>query len=98
MKVDEIICPKPCEKLILSCKKHKCPKLCGERCSKYCHEIVEKDLNCGHIIKMECNQDPSIIKCTFPCLAYLECGHKCLGECWTCKSGQHKLCVECLNT
>lgn len=60
--VDEHTCSKPCERL-LPCKKHKCKKLCGEKCGKYCHEIVEKDLKCGHIVKVECSQDISRMKC-----------------------------------
>jgi len=60
---EEHLCTKPCEKK-LPCGKHLCPKLCGEKCSQYCHTIVEKDLKCGHVVKVECGVDISKMKCS----------------------------------
>lgn len=51
---DEYRCSKPCEKF-LPCQ-HRCPRTCGENCSSFCHELVERKLICGHISKMECSQ------------------------------------------
>jgi len=60
--LEEFVCTKPCERK-LSCGKHICPKICGERCSQFCHALVEKELKCGHSTKVECGQDISKIKC-----------------------------------
>eukprot|EP01114_Cavostelium_apophysatum_P012330 TRINITY_DN2745_c0_g1_i2.p1 TRINITY_DN2745_c0_g1~~TRINITY_DN2745_c0_g1_i2.p1 ORF type:complete len:1671 (+),score=513.90 TRINITY_DN2745_c0_g1_i2:432-5444(+) len=60
---EEHTCTKPCERK-LNCKKHTCPKLCGERCPTFCHVPVEKDLKCGHKVAVECGQDISKMKCS----------------------------------
>jgi len=93
--IDEAVCTQPCSKM-MPCKKHPCPKMCGEVCGQFCHAIVEKDLKCGHSAKLECGEDPWKYRCSFPCLSFLECGHKCIGVCSSCQQGkQHLKCAEC---
>jgi len=47
-------------------------------------------------VKVECSADISRMKCVSPCLLYLDCGHKCIGTCGTCKDGKHISCPECI--
>ena len=90
---EDAVCNKPCEKM-LSCKLHKCVNLCGQPCAQFCHAVVQKDLMCGHSTQLECGQDIYKVKCAYPCITVLPCGHKCLGNCSSCRGG-HVKCVEC---
>ena len=75
-------CP-PCKVSIekqLSCG-HFNAVQCGDKNFK-CSSLVEKERPlCGHIIKVECQQNPNAVKCSDMCDAILNCGHPCPKPC-----------------
>jgi hypothetical protein len=64
---------------------------CGHSLELYCytdpekHECpieVEVELpHCGHKVTKPCHMDVRLVKCTYPCEAYLPCGHSCMLNC-----------------
>ncbi|KAJ3662954.1 hypothetical protein Zmor_007268 [Zophobas morio] len=77
--VDEIICEKPCIK-ILPCG-HKCKSKCHQPCGK-CEVQVEKiNSICGHPIKVKCCEEPDRALCNKKCPLKLPCGHNCTKKC-----------------
>lgn len=83
-------------------KMHKCLKTCGQKragcskshmCRKMCHEICEecdvleeKELACGHKMRMRCKDDPAVKQCKQRCSRRLaNCPHECKKLCFeTC--------------
>ena len=62
-------------------------------CTTHCHKDVVKTLPCGHTQNIPCFLDASIAKCRQPCDTFLDCGHKCPGQCGRCQRG--RLHVHC---
>uniref|UniRef100_A0A914Q6X0 RZ-type domain-containing protein n=1 Tax=Panagrolaimus davidi TaxID=227884 RepID=A0A914Q6X0_9BILA len=55
-------CIEDCQK-ILSCG-HPCKERCGGECTRFCKEIVERQLpECGHIVSMKCGDNITPVKC-----------------------------------
>uniref|UniRef100_A0AC35GUL3 RZ-type domain-containing protein n=1 Tax=Panagrolaimus sp. PS1159 TaxID=55785 RepID=A0AC35GUL3_9BILA len=57
-------CWEPCDcQKILPCG-HPCKERCGSECTKFCKEIVERQLpECGHTVAMKCGEKITSIKC-----------------------------------
>uniref|UniRef100_A0A914R0A6 NFX1-type zinc finger-containing protein 1 n=1 Tax=Panagrolaimus davidi TaxID=227884 RepID=A0A914R0A6_9BILA len=70
------ICHQPCKKTCSSAFKHACLKECWEGCGK-CEVEVEKTLDCGHKVLIQCHIEIETIKCKEPCDRLLPCEHKC---------------------
>ena len=92
---NEDICMKPCDKINPNCflKKHKCKKICSNKCGP-CKEIIKIKLNCGHEIECKCYEakEQEKIQCQNTCNKILKCGHKCQLKCYEkCES---KPCME----
>ncbi|XP_038070359.1 NFX1-type zinc finger-containing protein 1-like [Patiria miniata] len=66
-----------------------------------CEVVVQKAPPCGHKTKsMPCwkAESSAHIPCNFPCGAVLKCGHRCTGNCDSCKQGtQHQPCPKVCN-
>ena len=75
-------CDSPCNQK-LSCG-HVCKNRCGENCTEYCPEIVNKKCLCGHWHKTKCGDTDGKCTCTKDCNETLKCGHKCSGKCRDC--------------
>lgn len=95
----EVICQKPCPRM-LKCG-HKCSSSCGQSCemSKCKKEIIIKSEKCGHSVKIHCFESKSdqvlLRKCQEPCKTVLKCGHICTGTCSFCQQGRlHRPCSE----
>lgn len=73
------VCKEQC--LRLPCGEHRCKALCYENC-KPCSETVERELPCGHTLKLKCQSKISGIVCKNPCNR-MPCGkHKCKLLCY----------------
>lgn len=85
--IEAVICMEPCPK-ILDCG-HKCRSKCGKLCTSICHQLVKKDLPCGHSANIDCHKDPLTYVCKQPCLQILSpgCEHICKGTCGSCHRG-----------
>ena len=84
-------CPEPCSH-ILNCR-HICQEFCSVPCTQNCNILVEKKLLCDHVKNIPCYLDVSKAECRKPCDAFLDCGHKCPGQCGLCQRG--RLHVRC---
>ncbi|CAD8062900.1 unnamed protein product [Paramecium sonneborni] len=90
-QIENFICSKSCL-LQRSCG-HDSPCLskCYENKCSPCQQIVNKKLDCGHLIQVECFRFNKIYKCKQPCNKIRECGHifpcstLCSDECQPCK-------------
>ncbi len=78
------VCPEPCPKL-LPCRRHKCPRACGESCPSKCIHKVDATLPCGHRKLLQCwRTEPSLVAteaCTQRCERRLRCKHPCTELC-----------------
>lgn len=72
-------CRSKCSRTRSTCS-HPCKNLCYESCGD-CMVIVSRKLACGHIVKVACSADVSVIDCTSRCDAKLLCGHQCSKLC-----------------
>ena len=81
-------CKAPCEKP-LPCT-HLCKNKCSESCSKKCLQEVERQLICGHEVRVKCYLDDfqALKQCDRPCNETLMCGHTCSGTCGKCRQGR----------
>ena len=77
-------CTMQCDKL-LKCG-HKCQSKCGEACTLICEVDVEKQLPCGHDVKLPCNQNKEYLlyqfECHQMCTKLLPCKHPCQKLCF----------------
>ena len=78
-KVGNIKCSFPCH-TELECG-HKCKNKCWEPHTDFCKVVVKKTLPCKHTLKVFCGTNKANLKCSFPCLTELECGHNCKNKC-----------------
>ncbi|CAG9814747.1 unnamed protein product [Phaedon cochleariae] len=95
-------CRQKCERR-LTCG-HACVELCKMACTVKCEEMVACRLQspCGHVIEtIKCFERPFLNAqvlpkyCSVPCLATLQCEHKCGGTCGQCFQGRvHARCQE----
>ena len=88
MDPTNFICMEPCTKK-LSCG-HFCLKKCSEVCDIKCQNFVMKEVGkCDKLPKHKrnilCSHDPTELICEQSCKEMLACGHKCHGNCQTCK-------------
>ena len=74
-------CQKPCHKK-LKCG-HACREKCNTVCTTNCHEVVVKQLPCGHKSHRPCFQANNFDQypCDQKCQKKLPCGHKCKNTC-----------------
>lgn len=86
-----ILCPFPCPKK-LPCG-HDCQDFCSDPCTRKCYSRVLKKFPCGHVVQLPCFINPNSTPCPTPCVASLECEHKCTGTCGECHLG--RLHVKC---
>ncbi|KAK2703369.1 hypothetical protein QYM36_018158 [Artemia franciscana] len=67
-------CTKPCERYVCI-KKHRCPKKCFENCGN-CMVKLDKELPCGHVVKLPCYVNELDYKCVVLVEKMLpDCGH-----------------------
>ena len=80
---ETFMCDKPCERKVAGCdvSGHKCTKLCYEKCDSICQYPVDKLLDCGHTMTLECSDDVKTAKCKGQCVKTLDCGHQCQAAC-----------------
>ncbi|XP_060086142.1 NFX1-type zinc finger-containing protein 1-like [Ylistrum balloti] len=79
-KHEKIQCRKRCERIICD-NKHKCNKLCYQKCGE-CHVLVQKKIpQCGHKQDIPCHIDPAYFRCKERCSKILLCGHRCAETC-----------------
>lgn len=90
-------CFKSCGRYKKNCStgKHDCPLKCFEKCPP-CDDIVKKQrTKCGHIHQIKCCENVDALDCTKRCNKIMECGHKCLMDCYkpcgNCKEMVFKL-------
>ncbi|XP_076813144.1 NFX1-type zinc finger-containing protein 1-like isoform X2 [Clavelina lepadiformis] len=91
-------CYVPCQD-VLPCG-HQCLGVCGVPCPTKCEVLVEKQLPCDHVQKIPCyrSEKPRKVDCMNPCGVELRCGHRCRGNCFSCKQGRlHERCREKCN-
>ena len=84
-------CQKPCHKK-LKCG-HACREKCNTVCTTNCHEVVVKQLPCGHKSHRPCFQANNFDQypCDQKCQKKLPCGHKCKNTCGEpCSKCNHK--------
>ena len=74
-----VVCANPCER-DLRCG-HRCYRACGETCATECHEPVDKERFCGHVLRVKCYQDVRFVVCPEACDRTLRCGHRCTNKC-----------------
>lgn len=68
-------CTQKCDKILCN-EGHTCRKPCYESCGK-CYVRVDRKLDCGHSVKVECYVDPKNIRCKTPRTVVLPaCGHR----------------------
>ena len=75
-------CMRDCQKT-LPCR-HVCRRRCYEcvQGCPPCSEIVERKLQCGHLLDVMCGESVLNIKCTRPCKNVLPCRHPCQNLCF----------------
>jgi hypothetical protein len=74
-------CRETCNKRLCDADaRHVCPKMCFEECGP-CTYLVQRELSCGHVIKLECHIDPDAYNCTVLVPTMLPCGHTCDKPC-----------------
>ena len=88
------ICPKKCEKE-MKCG-HKCQQTCSHfgECNQCSISVKKQIAECGHEIKMPCDQKPLRKHCYEPCEEILACSHKCIGRCCDFPCGPCKVLCE----
>lgn len=76
---------------------HKCAKKCGQECTRWCFEMVQKELPCGHFATIPCCQPPSKFVCRELCGQSLKpaCNHLCQAACTSCRRANvHPQCCQ----
>eukprot|EP00698_Gefionella_okellyi_P023615 TRINITY_DN8110_c0_g1_i1.p1 TRINITY_DN8110_c0_g1~~TRINITY_DN8110_c0_g1_i1.p1 ORF type:complete len:1639 (+),score=355.76 TRINITY_DN8110_c0_g1_i1:119-5035(+) len=75
---DDVKCMQRCTK-VLHCK-HSCSKRCHEVCEP-CEVTVDKEMQCGHVMRLACGVDENTVMCERPCERVLRCKHLCPKMC-----------------
>ncbi|CAG2103363.1 unnamed protein product [Medioppia subpectinata] len=99
-------CPEPCDesKCMVTVRRrfescgHEVVMLCSQKLESIeCQEIMDVELDCGHVYAISCNKkkyfSKSIDNCSQKCDTQLVCGHRCEGTCVQCN--QSRLHVKC---
>ena len=75
-------CSQPCSNISPACRTglHTCPLQCWQQCQP-CSVPVQRILQCGHSVTLQCHQDPASWDCSEKCCRLLQCGHRCPGLC-----------------
>ena len=75
------LCPRICE------RKHPCGHPCQYKCFecwkdlKPCKTVVQKTLDCGHKVNVQCHEFNNQTDCDKKCSRILPCGHQCKKMC-----------------
>ncbi|KAE9418958.1 hypothetical protein Angca_008130, partial [Angiostrongylus cantonensis] len=74
------VCPHPCTKIL--CCGHKCSRMCGQHCTSDCRTVLERVLECGHLIRVACFERDSPKQCEMEVFRNMErCGHSVYVPC-----------------
>ncbi|XP_060534908.1 NFX1-type zinc finger-containing protein 1-like isoform X2 [Cylas formicarius] len=67
-------CREKCTKELCNDPSHICKKMCYEECGLCCYP-VERSLDCGHVVELDCYIDPQMHKCKVLVFTKLPCEH-----------------------